>query len=191
MRRDAGSWTLDLHGLSTGAAQQAVLWWLEEIQRPLLQVMGEAANEERRAADYAWRTHDIAVEAAASRHERAVEVARTGAAQAMQLCIIVGKGNHRESRWWSQHDKALEEASESVQSAVTSLLAEAHVPLLPTDGNSGSIAIDLPRWVNGEQAQGAPGVPSAGGGGLASFQQWVDAQREQRANEFRRPQQED
>jgi len=33
------SWTLDLHGLSGGAARHAVEWWLTDVQSPLLQLL--------------------------------------------------------------------------------------------------------------------------------------------------------
>jgi len=38
LQRDGAPHHLDLHGLSVGAAQQAVLWWLTDVQAPLLQL---------------------------------------------------------------------------------------------------------------------------------------------------------
>jgi len=38
-------WTLDLHGLSGGAARQAVEWWLTDVQSPLMRVLRARPHE--------------------------------------------------------------------------------------------------------------------------------------------------
>ena len=44
-RVDASPLTLDLHGLSVGAAQQAVLWWLTEVQTPLISKLEQLGEQ--------------------------------------------------------------------------------------------------------------------------------------------------
>lgn len=141
LRKSKRSWTLDLHGLSAGAARQAVIWWLREVQQPLLQAVREKSVHDEKMSEDAWRKHDAALQAAS-----------------LQLCIIVGKGKHREARWWQQHDRAVEDASDSVRTAVTALLADAQVPLLPTQGDSGTIAI-CPTWDRGAGAEATSTSP--------------------------------
>ena len=122
LQRDDAPHDLDLHGLSVGAAQQAVLWWLTEVQAPLLERMHE-------------RMHD------GESGSNATD-GRAAAAPPERLTIITGRGKHRQS--WQR--SAADGGGSSVREGVEAMLDQMDAPLVET-GNSGTLVLDVARWL--------------------------------------------
>ena len=122
LQRDDAPHDLDLHGLSVGAAQQAVLWWLTEVQTPLLDQM-----------------HD---EYTSNTYREGGSNATWVAAPPERLTIITGRGKHRQS--WQR--SAADGAGSSVREGVEAMLDEMDAPLVET-GNSGTLVLDVARWL--------------------------------------------
>ena len=118
LQRDGAPHDLDLHGLSVGAAQQAVLWWLTDVQAPLLK--GLTPHE------------DTGSNATAGR----------AAAPPERLTIITGRGKHRQS--WQR--SAADGHGSSVREGVEAMLDEMQAPLVETD-NSGTLVLDVANWL--------------------------------------------
>ena len=118
LQRDGAPHDLDLHGLSVGAAQQAVLWWLAEVQAPLLKGLTPHEDTGSNATD-----------------------GRAAAAPPERLTIITGRGKHRQS--WQR--SAADGHGSSVREGVEAMLDEMEAPLVETD-NSGTLVLDVARW---------------------------------------------
>ena len=101
------SWTLDLHGLSTGAAQQAVLWWLAEVQGPLLEMLHGRVHpreaEVRPAAAAEPRKHVHWLKQERLSHEQ------------RERQRVHEQQTHLQ---WMKHDRAVEEAVGAVEASV-------------------------------------------------------------------------
>jgi len=122
LQRDGAPHDLDLHGLSVGAAQQAVLWWLTDVQAPLLK--GLTPHEDT-------GSNATAGHAAAAPPER--------------LTIITGRGKDSKHRQPWQRSAADGHGS-SVREGVEAMLDEMQAPLVETD-NSGTLVLDVANWI--------------------------------------------
>lgn len=165
-RRD-GQWTLDLHGLSPGAAQQAVVWWFDHIQKPLLGVVDSGVRATLVDTDDSPRGSPMSAGAAGavtarrdSQHDS--DEGAHPPERPQQLTIIVGHGKHR-SHW----QRSARSPMRTVKSSVEAMLADAKAPVLPSQ-NKGTIEV-CPSWVG----------QAAGG-----FVSWAESLRERRRNEF-------
>ena len=127
-RVDASPLTLDLHGLSVGAAQQAVLWWLTEVQTPLISKL-EQLGEQPPPQPHADNLPD-------------------------ELVIITGRGRHRQP-WQRSAKEAAEAAAASgahgahgahsaagVRGGVEALLKLMDAPLVASNTNNGTLVLD-------------------------------------------------
>jgi len=107
--------TLDLHGLSAGAAQQAVLWWLEKLTAGLL---SRTAPTQPHGTGYGVRGD------AAKQPDGEV------------IRIIVGKGSHHARPW----RRSAREPELSVRGSIQAMLEDANAPIVPSS-NGGAVDI--------------------------------------------------
>lgn len=141
-RRRQETWTLDLHGLSTGAAGLAVRWWLDEIMVPISKAVHDAPDALAELAD----------------------AEGSGLAEGFrlpdELLIVVGRGKHRR-----RHQRSAGAGGQSggtVKSSVEAVLSEAQAPYLQHADNAGALTLCPRRLVrDGETSVPTGSEPEA------------------------------
>ena len=151
-RVDASPFTLDLHGLSVGAAQQAVLWWLTEVQTPLISKLEQLGEQQPLEVHHSAERPPQPQQPQPQQQQQQQQSPPPRADDLPdELVIITGRGRHRQP-WQRSAREAAEAAAADgahgahgaagVRGGVEALLKQMNAPLVASNTNNGTLVLD-------------------------------------------------